>query len=89
MVRREDAHATVRALRDQPGDDILVFGSRTMWSDLLSAGLVDELHLLVVPVVLPGGTPAFGPRPVPPLRLLDVRRRDGSQNVLLSYAADQ
>ncbi len=88
IVRREDAHATVRALRDQPGEDILVFGSRTLWSDLLRAGLVDELHLLVGPVVLPGGTPAFGPGPVPPLRLLDVRRRDGSRNVLLSYTVE-
>ncbi len=37
LVRREDAHATVRALRNEPGEDILVFGSRTLWSDLLSA----------------------------------------------------
>ncbi len=89
LVRRSDAHATVRALRNEPGEDILVFGSRTLWSGLLSAGLVDELHLLVGPVVLPGGTPAFGSGPVPPLRLLHVRRRDGSDNVLLSYAVQR
>lgn len=88
VVRRKAVHTTVRALRDQDGDDILVFGSRTVWSDLLSRGLIDELHLLVGPLVLPGGTPAFTEGPVPPLRLLDVRRRDGSQNLLLSYAVD-
>jgi hypothetical protein len=35
--------------------------------------------------VLGGGTPAFGAGPVPPLRLLDTRRREGSDNVLLRY----
>jgi len=35
--------------------------------------------------VLGGGTPAFGAGPVPPLRLVDARRRDGSDNLLLHY----
>ena len=87
IVPRADAHETVRQLKQQPGDDLLIFGSSTLWADLLHAGLVDELHLLVGPVVLAGGLPAYGPGPVPPLRLLDIRRREGSDNVLLSYAA--
>jgi dihydrofolate reductase len=86
IVRRADAHATVRRLTQEPGGDVLVFGSSTLWGDLLAAGLVDELHLLVGPVALAGGLPAYGPGPVPPMTLLDVRRRDGSDNVLLSYA---
>jgi len=88
IVRRADAHGAVRRLKEQPGDDLLVFGSSTLWSDLLAAGLVDELHLLVAPAVLAGGLPAYGPGPVPPLRLIGVRRREGSDNVLLSYAVD-
>lgn len=86
VVRRADAHAAVRRLKEEPGDDVLVFGSATLWGGLLHAGLVDELHLLVGPAVLHGGLPAYGSGPVPPLRLLDVRRREGSDNVLLSYA---
>ena len=88
IVRRADASATVRRLREQPGGDLLVFGSSTLWTGLLAAGLVDELHLLVAPVVLDGGLPAFGPGPVPPVHLHGVRRREGSDNVLLSYTVD-
>ncbi|MEV4460584.1 hypothetical protein [Microbispora sp. NPDC049633] len=53
---------------------------------MLAAGLVDELHLMVGAAVLGGGTSAFGAGPVPPLRLLGTRRRDGSENVVLRYA---
>lgn len=72
-------------LKSRPGKDILMFGSRTLWNDLLAAGLIDELHLMVGAAVVGGGTPAFA-RPAPQLRLLDTRRRDGSDNVLLRYA---
>jgi dihydrofolate reductase len=61
-----------------------MFGSRTLWNDLLVAGLVDELHLMIGAAVLGGGTPAFGAEPVG-LRLVSTRRRDGSDNLLLRY----
>lgn len=85
IVRRADARHEVAELKDQQGKDILTFGSRTLWNDLLGAGLVDELHLMIGAAVLGGETPAFGSGPVPPLRLLDARRREGSDNVLLRY----
>ncbi|MEV4297268.1 dihydrofolate reductase family protein [Microbispora rosea] len=86
IVRRADAHKAVAELKSRPGGDILIFGSRTLWNDLLAAGLVDELHLMVGAAVLGGGTAAFGGGPVPPLRLLETRRRDDSDNVILRYA---
>jgi dihydrofolate reductase len=85
IVRRADAHVAVADLKDQPGMEILMFGSRTLWNDLLVAGLVDELHLMVGASVLGGGTPTFGAGPIPPLQLVNARRRDGSNNVLLLY----
>lgn len=85
VVRRADAHRAIAELKDRPGGDILMFGSRTLWNDLLAAGLVDELHLMVGATVLGDGTPAFGAGPVPPLRLVDTRRRDGSDNLLVRY----
>ena len=86
IVRRAEAHDHVARLREQDGGDILVFGSRTLWGDLLAHGLVDELHLMVGPAVVAGDQHAFAGVPATALRLLDVRRWDGSDNVLLSYA---
>jgi dihydrofolate reductase len=85
IVRRADVHQAIAELKARPGKDILMFGSRTLWNELLVAGLVDELHLMLGAAVLGGGTPAFSTGPVPPLRLVDTRRRDGSDNLLLRY----
>jgi dihydrofolate reductase len=89
VVRRADAHSEIAKLRRLPGRDILVFGSHILWNDLLAAGLVDELHLMVGNVILGAGTPAFTAPPKVPLTLLETRRWEGSQNVLLRYAASR
>jgi len=86
IVRRAEAHQQIAWMKDQPGKDILVFGSRTLWNDLLAAGLVDELHLMVGSVVLGGGTPAFARPPAGALQLIDTRTWQGSSNLLVRYA---
>ena len=86
MVRRADAHEAVARLRERDGDDAVTFGSRTLWTDLLAHGLVDELRLMVGPSLVAGDHHAFAGVPAAGLRLLDVRRWDGSDNVLLRYA---
>jgi dihydrofolate reductase len=85
IVRRAEARQAVAELKEQTGKDILMFGSRTLWNDLLVAGLIDELHLMVGATVLGGGTPTFSAGPIPPLRLVDTRRREGSDNLLVRY----
>lgn len=86
IVGRADAHEFLSELKQGDGGDILMFGSRTLWNDLLRAGLVDEVHLMVGPVVLAGGVPAFEGTTAAALTLIEVRRFDGSQNVVLRYA---
>jgi len=88
LVRRAEAHDVVRGLKAQNGADILVFGSIPVWNDLLAAGLVDELHVMVGNGVLGAGVPAFT-APLPQrFHLQDTRRLPGSDNALLVYATD-
>jgi dihydrofolate reductase len=86
IVRRADAHDHIARLREQDGGDALIYGSRTLWGDLLAHGLVDELHLMIGPAVVAGDHHAFAGVPATGLRLLDVRRWDESDSVVLSYA---
>jgi len=85
IIGRADAHEQIAELKRQAGKDILVFGSRTLWGDLLANDLVDELHLMIGPVVVGAGTPVFDGRPPTSLRLLGTRTWDGSGNVLVRY----
>jgi dihydrofolate reductase len=88
IVSRADAHEQITELKNGPGRDILVFGSHTLWNDLLAHGLVDELHLMIGAGVLGAGTPAFEGRPPVSLRLIDTRTWDGSGIVLVRYAVE-
>jgi dihydrofolate reductase len=88
IVRRADAHRRLAELKGQGDGDILVFGSHTLWNDLLAGGLVDELHLIVGAVVLGRGTPAFEGQPPVALRSLEVRKLDGSENVVVRYGVE-
>jgi len=85
IIGRVDAHEQIAELKRQSGKDILVFGSHTLWNDLLTKDLVDELHLMIGPVVLGAGTPLFDGQPAVSLRLIETRMWDDSGNVLVQY----
>ena len=86
IVRRADAHDAIAELKRSEGREILMFGSHVLWNDLLTAGLVDELHLMIGSAFLGNGVPVFdGPRTG--LRLLEARVLDNSQLILARYAA--
>jgi dihydrofolate reductase len=71
-------------LKQQPGMDIALFGSAQLQSALLQQGLLDELRILVNPLVLGGGTPLFKPEDHVKLDLVKAKPfRSG--NVLLTY----
>jgi dihydrofolate reductase len=85
IIRRAEAHQKIAELKRQPGKDILITGSRTLWNDLLSHDLIDEIHLMIGNVVLGEGVPVFVGKPPATLRLIDVRTWEHSDNVLLRY----
>jgi dihydrofolate reductase len=49
----------VAALKQQPGQDILLYGSATLMHTLMANGLIDEYRLWVHPVVAGGGQRLF------------------------------
>jgi len=55
-----DPADAVRALKHQEGDTLLTWGSSDMTRQLLAAGLVDELQLVIYPVLLGRGKRLFG-----------------------------
>ena len=57
----DDAEGLVAQLRAQPGKDMALFGGGELFRSLLAAGLVDELHFHIVPVLLGGGIPLLPP----------------------------
>jgi dihydrofolate reductase len=86
IISRADAHQQIAELKRQSGKDILVFGSHTLWNDLLAHDLVDELHLMIGSILLGAGRPVFDGQPAVSLRLIDTRTFSGSENVLVRYA---
>ena len=85
IIGRAYAHEQIAELKGQTGKDILVFGSRTLWNDLLANDLVDELHLMIGQVILGAGTQVFDEQPPVSLRLIDTHTWDDSDNVLVRY----
>src|SRR5262245_27202638 len=55
-----DLADAIRALKNQDGANLLTWGSGDMVRQLLAAGLVNELRLLIFPVVLARGKRLFG-----------------------------
>jgi dihydrofolate reductase len=69
-----DPVTEVQALKEQPGQDIVVTGSITLCHALIPAGLVDEYRLFVYPVVQGRGRRLFPEGyELPRLRLLEVK----------------
>jgi dihydrofolate reductase len=77
-VLGDDWPDKVAGLRDELDGDIVVYGSRRLSHALIGMGLVDELRLLVYPLVLGAGERLFGEaQDKIPLRLVEARPSGG------------
>jgi len=73
-------------LKQLPGKDIAIFGSAELAEGLINTpGVVDELRILVVPVLLGNGTPLFKYEPQALKLELGGVRQFANGNVLLTY----
>jgi dihydrofolate reductase len=81
---RDDIPARLAAIKQQPGSDIALLGSSTLAASLLTDGLLDELRIMVNPVVLGHGQPLLAGADMTRLELVNVRQF-AIGNVLLTY----
>jgi dihydrofolate reductase len=82
---KDDVAEELTSLKQQPGKDIAIFGSSNLVVSLLRLGLLDELRIMVMPVVLGAGKSLFRTATErTSLRLL-TSRQFASGNVLLTY----
>jgi dihydrofolate reductase len=81
-VMRGDLAEEVGALKARFERDILVAGSARLVRGLLAADLVDELHLMVFPVMLGAGKPLFADGGQLPFELVETKQT-GSVAILV------
>jgi len=68
-----DIAEEVAKLKQQPGQDILIYGSGELVRTLTQHGLIDEYRLWVHPVVLGGGQRLFGEGSKATLKLVETK----------------
>lgn len=78
----------VARLKQQPGQDLLIYGSGDFVQTLMQHDLIDELRLLVYPVVLGKGKRLFKDESNKKLKLVETKAFS-SGVVLLSYQPDR
>ncbi len=69
-VLQGDAAAAVADLKDQPGANLLKFGTGSFSRTLMQHGLIDELHLWRFPVIAGSSDSIFEGMPVTHLQLI-------------------
>ena len=73
-VLKGDVVNEVSKLKQQLDGDIVVYGSIQLVRTLIEHDLVDELRLMIYPVVLGAGEPLFGETSdKKPMRLINIR----------------
>jgi dihydrofolate reductase len=88
QVLNGDVKEAVAKLKDEQSGDIVVHGSAQLVQALLEDGLVDELRLMVFPVVLGSGKRLFGETgDKKPLRLVDARTVGDGVSILVYQPA--
>src|SRR5919199_3894414 len=86
LIRGNVAEEVLR-LKQQPGKDILIFGSGDLANTLMQYDLIDEYRLMVFPILVGGGKRLFGDaNDTKVLRLAETKTL-GSGVVVLSYGS--
>lgn len=83
-----DIAEEVVKLKQEPGKDILVFGSAELVNALMQHDLIDEYRLMVFPVVVGGGKRLFKDASEKVFKVVDAKTFS-SGVVVLTYQPDK
>ncbi|SDA82061.1 dihydrofolate reductase family protein [Mesorhizobium qingshengii] len=78
-----DIVATVRRLKQEDGPDLLIQGSGSLIQTLLANGLIDEIRLMIFPLLLGKGKRLFGDSAMPAAFKL-VKSQTSSTGVIMA-----
>ena len=81
---KSNVNEEIRKLKQQPGGNIGIIGSTKLVHSLLDAGLIDEIQVLMHPLVLGKGIRLFGDGYHSPMKLADSKILSNGV-VFLSY----
>jgi dihydrofolate reductase len=89
QIIKGDAVQELKKLKEQPGNDLFIFGSADLASTFIKHNMIDEYRLLVNPILLGKGGAMFTDNGESiNLKLLNIRVFHNG-NVLLKYAPDR
>jgi dihydrofolate reductase len=80
----DDVSGRLAALKKQQGKDVALVGSSALAASLIGHGLIDELRIMVNPVILGAGHPALAGADLTAIELIRTRQFT-SGNMLLTY----
>jgi len=85
-IIKGDVAEQVARLKEQPGQDLLIYGSGTLVDQLTRDGLIDQYRLIVYPLVVGAGKRLFSATSATTLRLVDTTTTSTGV-VVLTYNA--
>jgi dihydrofolate reductase len=75
-IIKGDLAAEVAKLKDEAGQDLLIYGSGDLVDELTRLGLIDEYRLMIHPVIVGAGKRIFNGDTTATLRLIDTVTTD-------------
>jgi len=83
--RRVEAIEDLRAIKQGEGPDLVIQGSSTLYPQLLEAGLLDELTLMISPIVVGQGKRLFGNGTPPRTLKMTAHKVSDSGTIIATY----
>jgi dihydrofolate reductase len=75
-IIKGDLATEIAKLKEEPGQDLLIYGSGDLVDELTRLGLIDEYRLMIHPVIVGSGKRIFNGDTTTPLRLVDTITTD-------------